>query len=56
MQLQVACTYQKESASWCIYHIWFVIVYLSNIRENDEMSFGQNLQFLRKMHTGMTQE
>lgn len=56
VQLQVAYIYKRENASWCIYHFSFVIIYLSNIKENNEMSFGQNLQFLRKMHEGMTQE
>jgi len=55
-QLQVAFICQRENASWCIYHFPFGIVYLSNRKENNEMSFGQNLQFLRKMRKGMTQE
>jgi len=55
-QLQVAYIYQRENASWCIYYFSFGIVYLSNIKENNEMSFGQNLHFLRKMSEGMTQE
>jgi len=56
VQLQVAHIYQRENTSWCINHFPFGIVYLSNMKENNEMSFGKNLQFLRKMHAGMTQE
>jgi DNA-binding XRE family transcriptional regulator len=56
MQLQVAYIVKRENANWCTYSFLSVIMCSSNAKENHEMSFGQNLQFLRKMHDGMTQE
>ena len=56
MQLEVAQIVKRENANWCTSVLSSVIIDSSNVKGNKKMSFGQNLQFLRKMHEGMTQE
>ena len=47
---------ENGKINWCTHNFLSVIICSSNKKENYVMSFGQNLQFLRKMHEGMTQE
>lgn len=56
MQLEVAKINKKENISWWLRGSIANIIILLMRGGIDKMSFGQNLQFLRKMRNGMTQE